>query len=71
MKIDSCRNGCMLYVKDDESLEKCKFCDAPRWQASKTSKGTRKKVPFASYSYESEIKFFVVDVVLGGRLGSD
>ena len=45
MKIDSCRNGCMLYFKDDESLEKCKFCDAPRWQASKSSKGTRKKVP--------------------------
>ena len=51
MKIDSCRNGCMLYFKDDESLEKCKFCDAPRWQASKSSKWTRKKVPFARMHY--------------------
>lgn len=51
MKIDSCRNGCMLYFKDDESLEKCKFYDASKWQASKFSKETRKKVPFARMHY--------------------
>uniref|UniRef100_A0A7C9CNN9 Uncharacterized protein n=1 Tax=Opuntia streptacantha TaxID=393608 RepID=A0A7C9CNN9_OPUST len=51
MKIDSCRNDCMLYFKDDEVLEKCKFCDASRWQASMSNRGTRKKVPFARMHY--------------------
>ena len=30
-----CRNGCMLYFKEDSTIEKCKFCDAPRWKPKK------------------------------------
>jgi len=41
----------MLYFKDDEFLEKCKFCDAFRWQASKSNEGTHQKVPFARMHY--------------------
>ena len=51
IKIDACHNGSMLYFKDDEFLEKCKFCDAPRWQASKFNKRTHKKAPFARAHY--------------------
>jgi len=46
-----CSNGCMLYFKDDEFLEKCKFCDAPRWQPSKSNKGNHKKISFAKIHY--------------------
>ena len=35
----------MLYFKDDEFFEKCKLCGAPRWQASKSNRETRKKFP--------------------------
>ena len=31
IKRDSCPNGCVLCFKNDESVEKCNFCDAPRW----------------------------------------
>ncbi|KAL0285164.1 UNVERIFIED_CONTAM: hypothetical protein Sangu_2791900 [Sesamum angustifolium] len=29
-KIHACKNGCMLYWKDDIELEYCKFCGDPR-----------------------------------------
>ncbi|KAL0290495.1 UNVERIFIED_CONTAM: hypothetical protein Sangu_2571300 [Sesamum angustifolium] len=30
-KIHACRNGCMLYWKDDIDMEYCKFCGDPRY----------------------------------------
>ncbi|KAL0315136.1 UNVERIFIED_CONTAM: hypothetical protein Scaly_2885400 [Sesamum calycinum] len=33
-KIHVCRNGCMLYWKDDIDMEYCKFCGDPRFYAS-------------------------------------
>ena len=31
-KIDACKNGCMLYWKDDLGEEACKFCNFPRYK---------------------------------------
>ncbi|KAL0307167.1 UNVERIFIED_CONTAM: hypothetical protein Sradi_6134000 [Sesamum radiatum] len=33
-KINACKNGCMLYWKDDVDLEYCKFCGDARYQLS-------------------------------------
>nr|XP_009601086.1 uncharacterized protein LOC104096432 [Nicotiana tomentosiformis] len=35
MRIDACKNDCMLYRKDDELLEFCKVCGASRWKEDK------------------------------------
>jgi hypothetical protein len=44
-KIDCCKNGCMLYYKDDNKLSECKFCYAPRFIPRKTGIGKYKDVP--------------------------
>lgn len=31
-RIDCCRDGCMLYYKEDEGLDKCKFCQKDRYK---------------------------------------
>ncbi|KAF3664818.1 putative subtilisin-like protease SDD1-like [Capsicum annuum] len=42
-KIDCCEKGCMLFYKDDATLEYCKFCNQPRYKEVTNAKG--KKVP--------------------------
>ncbi|XP_016512128.2 uncharacterized protein LOC107829176 [Nicotiana tabacum] len=48
-KIDACMNDCMLYWKDDKSLESCKVYGASRWKEDKRSGETKfksgKKLP--------------------------
>ncbi|KAL0287797.1 UNVERIFIED_CONTAM: hypothetical protein Sangu_2676700 [Sesamum angustifolium] len=34
-KIHACRNGCMLYWKDDIDMEYCKFCGDPRYKPTR------------------------------------
>ncbi|KAL0335446.1 UNVERIFIED_CONTAM: hypothetical protein Sradi_4756500 [Sesamum radiatum] len=35
VKIDACKNDCMLYWKDDIKFESCKFCGDPRYKLQK------------------------------------
>ncbi|XP_057803652.1 uncharacterized protein LOC131018985 [Salvia miltiorrhiza] len=42
-KIDCCRNNCMLFWGDDESLNECKFCDANRYKESSGPSGSRQR----------------------------
>ncbi|XP_039145548.1 uncharacterized protein LOC120282765 [Dioscorea cayenensis subsp. rotundata] len=35
VKIDACKNGCMLYWKHDATEVSCKFCDEPRYKQVK------------------------------------
>ncbi|XP_039126954.1 uncharacterized protein LOC120263115 [Dioscorea cayenensis subsp. rotundata] len=35
VKIDACKNGCMLYWKHDATTVSCKFCDEPRYKQIK------------------------------------
>ncbi|KAL0294030.1 UNVERIFIED_CONTAM: hypothetical protein Sradi_6907200, partial [Sesamum radiatum] len=46
-KIHACKNGCMLYWKDDIGLEYCKFCGDPRYKPTKDQNPQRKKSPYA------------------------
>ncbi|XP_070019797.1 uncharacterized protein [Nicotiana sylvestris] len=32
MRIGCCEEGCMLYYKDDATLDSCKFCEKPRFK---------------------------------------
>ncbi|KAL0294870.1 UNVERIFIED_CONTAM: hypothetical protein Sradi_6864100 [Sesamum radiatum] len=50
-KIDACRNGCMLYWKDDVGLEYCKFCGDTRYKPSLERDPHRKKSPYAVLRY--------------------
>ncbi|KAL0445000.1 UNVERIFIED_CONTAM: hypothetical protein Slati_2222700 [Sesamum latifolium] len=34
-KIDACRNGCILYWKDDIDLDYCKFCGEARYKPTR------------------------------------
>lgn len=34
-KIPTCPNGCMLFWKDSEKLERCTKCDASKWKQTK------------------------------------
>ncbi|KAL0307413.1 UNVERIFIED_CONTAM: hypothetical protein Sangu_3032700, partial [Sesamum angustifolium] len=50
-KIDACRNGCMLYWKDDVGLEYFKFCGDARYKPSREQDPHRKKSPYAVLRY--------------------
>ncbi|XP_058758797.1 uncharacterized protein LOC131632049 [Vicia villosa] len=50
-KIDCCKNGCMLYYKDDSKLLECKFCNAPRYIPRKTGMGKYKDIPVKRMFY--------------------
>ncbi|CAK8571161.1 unnamed protein product [Lathyrus sativus] len=50
-KIDCCKNGCMLYYKDDSKLSECKFCNAPRFIPRKTGTGKYKDIPVKRMFY--------------------
>nr|XP_009791260.1 PREDICTED: uncharacterized protein LOC104238559 [Nicotiana sylvestris]XP_009791261.1 PREDICTED: uncharacterized protein LOC104238560 [Nicotiana sylvestris] len=57
MKIDACKNDCMLYWKDDELLQFCKVCGASRYKEDKRSEEIKcrsgKKIPYKILSYFS------------------
>ncbi|XP_010456912.1 PREDICTED: uncharacterized protein LOC104738435 [Camelina sativa] len=44
---DVCIDNCMLFWKDDEKLEHCKFCGKPRYKASEG----RTRIPFSKMWY--------------------
>ncbi|KAL0406028.1 UNVERIFIED_CONTAM: hypothetical protein Slati_3916700 [Sesamum latifolium] len=46
-KIDACKNGCMLYWKDDIDLEYCKFCGEARYKPTREYNPNRTKTPYA------------------------
>ncbi|KAL0434382.1 UNVERIFIED_CONTAM: hypothetical protein Slati_2772500 [Sesamum latifolium] len=49
-KIHACKNGCMLYWKDDIGLEYCKFCGDPRYKPT-NDRNPAKKSPYAVLRY--------------------
>ncbi|KAL0310133.1 UNVERIFIED_CONTAM: hypothetical protein Scaly_2956500 [Sesamum calycinum] len=46
-KIHACKNGCMLYWKDDIDLEYCKFCGDGRYKPARGRDPHRKRSPYA------------------------
>ncbi|XP_070054431.1 uncharacterized protein [Nicotiana tomentosiformis] len=49
-RIYCCEKSCMLFYKDDESLENCKFCNQPRFKEV-TNANTKKKVLVKAMHY--------------------
>ncbi|XP_070054771.1 uncharacterized protein [Nicotiana tomentosiformis] len=43
MRIDCCKDGCMLYYKGDTDLERCKFCEKPRFKRVSSGKNVAVK----------------------------
>ncbi|KAL0444178.1 UNVERIFIED_CONTAM: hypothetical protein Slati_2140500 [Sesamum latifolium] len=52
-KIDACKNGCMLYWKDDIDLDYCKFCGEARYKPTRERNPNRTKIPYAVLRYLS------------------
>ncbi|KAL0292202.1 UNVERIFIED_CONTAM: hypothetical protein Sradi_6998300 [Sesamum radiatum] len=50
-KINACKNGCMLYWKDDVDLEYCKFCGEGRYKPARGRDPHRKKSLYAVLRY--------------------
>ncbi|KAL0411462.1 UNVERIFIED_CONTAM: hypothetical protein Slati_3735900 [Sesamum latifolium] len=50
-KIGACKNGCILYRKDDVDLEYCKFCGDARYKPTRGQDPRWKKSPFAVLRY--------------------
>ncbi|KAL0451815.1 UNVERIFIED_CONTAM: hypothetical protein Slati_1159600 [Sesamum latifolium] len=50
-KIDACKNGCMLYWKDDIDLDYCKVCGEARYKTTKERNPNRTKTPYAVLRY--------------------
>ncbi|KAL0402325.1 UNVERIFIED_CONTAM: hypothetical protein Slati_4262400 [Sesamum latifolium] len=50
-KIDACKNGCMLYWKDDIDLDYCKFCGRARYKPTRVRNPNHKKTPYAVLTY--------------------
>ncbi|GLT53591.1 hypothetical protein SLA2020_268510 [Shorea laevis] len=50
-KITACRNGCMLFWKDNEKLERCTKCEVSKWKQTK-SVGNRR---IAVVSFDTKI----------------
>ncbi|KAL0448284.1 UNVERIFIED_CONTAM: hypothetical protein Slati_1384800 [Sesamum latifolium] len=50
-KIDACKNGCMLYWKDNIDLDYCKFCAEARYKPTKEHNPNRKKTLYAVLRY--------------------
>ncbi|KAL0409440.1 UNVERIFIED_CONTAM: hypothetical protein Sradi_1878400 [Sesamum radiatum] len=46
-KIDACKNGCMLYWKDDIDMDLCKFCREAKYKPTRERNLNRKKTPYA------------------------
>ncbi|KAL0458239.1 UNVERIFIED_CONTAM: hypothetical protein Slati_0451100 [Sesamum latifolium] len=54
-KIDACKNGCMLYWKDNIDLDYCKFCGEARYKPTKRNPN-RTKTPYAVLRIRRESK---------------
>ncbi|KAL0290015.1 UNVERIFIED_CONTAM: hypothetical protein Scaly_2213200 [Sesamum calycinum] len=50
-KIDACKNGCILYWKDDIDLDYCKFSGETRYKLTRERNPIRKKAPYAILRY--------------------
>ncbi|KAL0449583.1 UNVERIFIED_CONTAM: hypothetical protein Slati_1514700 [Sesamum latifolium] len=50
-KIDTCKNGCMLYWKDNIDLDYCKFCGEARYKPTRERNSNRKKTLYAVLRY--------------------
>ncbi|KAL0410871.1 UNVERIFIED_CONTAM: hypothetical protein Slati_3676800, partial [Sesamum latifolium] len=50
-EIDTCRNGCMLYWKDDIDLDYCNFYGESRYHPTRERNPNHKKTPYAILSY--------------------
>ncbi|KAL0333965.1 UNVERIFIED_CONTAM: hypothetical protein Sangu_1552700 [Sesamum angustifolium] len=50
-KIHACKNGCMLYWKDNIDMEYCKFCGDPRYKPTREQNSHRKKPSYVVFSY--------------------
>ena len=48
--IDVCINNCMLFWKEDEKEDKCRFCSAQRWKPMDDYR-RRTKVPYSCMWY--------------------
>ena len=49
--IDCCKNGCMLYYKEDTGLKECKFCGILRFKPKRDGIGKYKDVPESRMFY--------------------
>ncbi|KAL0395434.1 UNVERIFIED_CONTAM: hypothetical protein Slati_4509600 [Sesamum latifolium] len=52
-KIDACKNGCMLYWKDDIHMDYYKFYGEARYKPTRERNPNRKKTPCAVLRYLS------------------
>ncbi|KAL0410953.1 UNVERIFIED_CONTAM: hypothetical protein Slati_3685000 [Sesamum latifolium] len=50
-KIDACKNGCILYWKNDIDLDYCKFCGGARYKPTRERNTNYKKTPYAILRY--------------------
>ncbi|XP_024014224.1 uncharacterized protein LOC112088177 [Eutrema salsugineum] len=50
-KIDVCINNCMIFWKEDEHWENCKFCQAPRYKQVKEGRRSRTRIPYSRMWY--------------------
>ncbi|KAL0290178.1 UNVERIFIED_CONTAM: hypothetical protein Sradi_7055500 [Sesamum radiatum] len=64
-KIHACKNGCMLYWKDDIDMEYCKFCGDPRYKATR-DRNPRKKSPYAVLRNVYELRDMFLTMVISG-----
>ena len=51
VRIDVCSRGCMLYWRDDENAESCKFCSQPRYKINRRQGPNQKRRPCKQIFY--------------------
>ena len=51
VRIDVCNKGCMLYWRDDENAESCKFCNQSRYKISRRQGRNHKRKPYKQLFY--------------------
>ncbi|KAL0293644.1 UNVERIFIED_CONTAM: hypothetical protein Sradi_6926000 [Sesamum radiatum] len=51
IKIDACKNSCMLYWKDGIDMDYCKFCRESRYKLTRERNLKRKRTPYAVLRY--------------------
>ncbi|XP_024009247.1 uncharacterized protein LOC112084358 [Eutrema salsugineum] len=49
-KIDVCINNCMIFWKEDEMWEECKFCQSPRYKPNE-GRRSRTRIPYSRMWY--------------------
>ncbi|XP_054785879.1 uncharacterized protein LOC129292331 [Prosopis cineraria] len=50
-KIDVCRNGCMLYYKENKERRECLVCGHDRFKSRKRDNGSNKDIPYKVLRY--------------------